>query len=1012
MLEITGLSVAVAMADLDADGLMDVVFGNVGSKIDAVDVTSNAGSNTYQGANEIYFGARKLSFTDVSTTALADSFSAIEASNANKAVRNSDETDRGWCSTISWDLTVSSLYKCHVAGESGFRSYGRSMAGDVDGDGDLDLFIDSALFKNDGSGRFAVMAPGHTPYLRSAPVALTDVDADGDLDAIGEDMVVHYNIDGLGTFIPHTTEVTIIEGEPPPQGNRLVEPAYRVPLMGSKYIPGGAFFQTHAEVRNAFAALQGDYIFGDINGDGLADVLMNGAGVVKLYVNNGTGVFEEEAQDAFNPGGRPTSIVDINGDGLGDLILIYRKSQGGDSTLQQSMKAILNSGVSPGRFMNANEIQLLDLSSGLTAANDDMAYPDSGPPKFADLNGDGHLDMVFAIDPHPIFLGDGANPPTFTPLPNAFSCNPIFATTTTPGHCEYALVHLGDIDGDGFIDVMLARNNQKFEVHLNNGYGYFASIGTTTSLTALPKTIEKPTYEQVTLGDNVKDLWDFATLADIDNDGDLDVIINLGRGNIQVYAADFCLGGAMGPSGACYTCPAFAARGAIANTCTECAAHYARGTTTCEACPSGSDRQLSGASQYQCNECAPGSSSPGDGNPCELCPRGTIAATSGSVKCTPCPPGTATNLTGGTICPDCPAGTYCEEGWALPRPCAAGRYGDRTNQISQDCVGPAARGHFAPEGSISDTARTCPAGTYNDKLGIGSAGGCTPCPNNYICPAASTTPVPCGDNLVTAGTGASLFEECECSTNYYRKSVGNNTFTCVLCDATKIDCSDIGGDIGKLKVKAGYWRSSNTSDAKSVQPCFNTLACAGAQVTNVTTAPSGRRLSAASGQVISESTYGDGLCVEGHTGPYCAVCKDGYIGGDDKNVCTECGGDLIYTILVGVVIVALLATGVIVFCRAEGASVKRMQELAETRGKMSRLLNTSAAKTASGIGKAKEDDKIESVREKTRRRAKKAVGASLAVAIFVNSTITAYKVKMKILISLFQVRSRTCLLSH
>ena len=74
-------------------------------------------------------------------------------------------------------------------GASGMSSTGAAF-GDVDGDGDLDLFVTScggpnALFINDGTGRFSnqTKAAGvEALKIGSTSVALGDVDMDGDLD--------------------------------------------------------------------------------------------------------------------------------------------------------------------------------------------------------------------------------------------------------------------------------------------------------------------------------------------------------------------------------------------------------------------------------------------------------------------------------------------------------------------------------------------------------------------------------------------------------------------------------------------------------------------------------------------------------------------------------------------------------------------------------------------------------------------------------------------------------------
>src|SRR5262245_56050539 len=99
---------------------------------------------------------------------------------------------------------------------------GGAAAGDYDGDGDLDLYVvrgnigPNLLYRNDGGNRFTDVAaaagvdhaaPGGAGYLHSGPV-FADVDGDGDLDlfvgGMEGDPCLLYRNDGDGTF----TDVT------------------------------------------------------------------------------------------------------------------------------------------------------------------------------------------------------------------------------------------------------------------------------------------------------------------------------------------------------------------------------------------------------------------------------------------------------------------------------------------------------------------------------------------------------------------------------------------------------------------------------------------------------------------------------------------------------------------------------------------------------------------------------------------------------------------------------------
>lgn len=73
--------------------------------------------------------------------------------------------------------------------------------GDIDGDGDLDLFINEPFswLNNDGNGNFSV--PQIIPSSNEDAIKLSDIDGDGDLDVFTSDPIGWYeNEDGQGAF--------------------------------------------------------------------------------------------------------------------------------------------------------------------------------------------------------------------------------------------------------------------------------------------------------------------------------------------------------------------------------------------------------------------------------------------------------------------------------------------------------------------------------------------------------------------------------------------------------------------------------------------------------------------------------------------------------------------------------------------------------------------------------------------------------------------------------------------
>ncbi len=180
--------------------------------------------------------------------------------------------------------------------------------GDVDGDGDLDLALASVfgqnrIFINDGAGTFTDESLSRLPFdaAQSMAVKLRDLDGDDDLD-----MVVA-NRDGRNRIL-------INDGS----GNFVDESTLRLP----------------ADADPSF-----DLEIADLNGDGTPDLLIANQGTQnRLLVNNGLGVFSDETVlrlPVLLATTLDALITDIDGDGDPDLIL----AEGGEG-----LRLLINNG--------------------------------------------------------------------------------------------------------------------------------------------------------------------------------------------------------------------------------------------------------------------------------------------------------------------------------------------------------------------------------------------------------------------------------------------------------------------------------------------------------------------------------------------------------------------------------------------------------------------------------------------------------------------------------------------
>ena len=310
-------------------------------------------------------------------------------------------------------------------------------AGDVDGDGDLDLVAatSSALvvLLNDGNANFTT-GPSTTTASQPGDVALGDVD--GDLDAVvaynSSYTVATYLNGGSGIFTSYasttvTTQVrTVLLGDVDADGDLDLlssgdDDAATVRLNdGTGAFGGGSAIPVPA---NSVAYTVGA---ADVNNDGFLDILtanFNGSSV-SVRLNNGSGVFNLGGYEV-GVGALPYGLVlaDVNNDGYVDLLTA------GISSGLVSVR--LNNGAGGGfggsQEVNAGATNLHGLALGDVAADGDLdlvvsvgnagstvavrlndgagsfgggtdVAVSNGPqrPVLADLDGDGDLDLATA----------------------------------------------------------------------------------------------------------------------------------------------------------------------------------------------------------------------------------------------------------------------------------------------------------------------------------------------------------------------------------------------------------------------------------------------------------------------------------------------------------------------------------------------------------------------------------------------------------------------------------------
>src|SRR2546426_1098685 len=187
---------------------------------------------------------------------------------------------------------------------------------------------------------------------------------------------------------------------------------------------------------------------GDVNGDGKLDLLVANANSNNLtgLLGSGDGTFTAAAGSPVAVGLYPVAVAlgDVNGDGKLDLLVANANSN--------NLTVLLGNG--DGTF---------------TAAAGSPVAVGSSPSSVAlgDMNGDGKLDLLTANSGSnnvTVLLGNGDG--TFTAAPGS---------PVSVGGGPYSVV-LGDVNGDGKLDLLLANgSSNNLTVLLGNGDGTFTA---------------------------------------------------------------------------------------------------------------------------------------------------------------------------------------------------------------------------------------------------------------------------------------------------------------------------------------------------------------------------------------------------------------------------------------------------------------------------------------------------------------------------------------------------------
>ncbi|MCK4463382.1 MAG: VCBS repeat-containing protein, partial [Candidatus Omnitrophica bacterium] len=336
-------------------------------------------------------------------------------------------------------------------------------AADIDKDKDLDLFLIAGTYNNvyllinDGSGQYSDEASTRLPTLSNinaiTDVIFGDIDGDSDSDILlayseGQSIKLLLN-DSNGIFSDATgANLPVISGQAESIDLGDVDgDGYLDIIIASRDLKdtllindgSGIFIEdTNFDLPDVIDA-SSDILFFDIDGDGDLDIVTTNNDIIgpsslrnRVYINDGAGLFTDGTGGSLPEDNEYSEVLDF-----------------GDIDQDADMDIVVGNYAQNSVMVNNGS----GIFEDVTTESDRMPanYFDSRDAKLGDIDGDGDLDIIILGEEEAtLLLNDGLgffSEDASIKIPDHQS---------TPAPVGGKDIELGDIDGDGDLDIIIA----------------------------------------------------------------------------------------------------------------------------------------------------------------------------------------------------------------------------------------------------------------------------------------------------------------------------------------------------------------------------------------------------------------------------------------------------------------------------------------------------------------------------------------------------------------------------